>query len=229
MTSRELNIEIFPVFYFCVTFLHYLFDRESWRETWRLFGRKSWRKVMIESHEGKTWRSFDRKSWREIMIESHEGETWRLFDRKSWREVMIESHDEKTWRLFDRESWRKNKLFTTIYLSLCLDESNREFKSILDFNILTQLKYLIQTSWLNLNTWFQNFDSNWVLTSRELDLISIIRLDVISLIFTYILMMLLLFWEIYYLIFAYVLMMLLLFCKVYYLIFAYVLMMFLLF
>ncbi len=32
-TSRELNIEIFPVFCFCITFLHYLFDRESWRKT----------------------------------------------------------------------------------------------------------------------------------------------------------------------------------------------------
>ncbi len=33
LTSRELNIEIFPVFCFCITFLHYLFDRKSWRET----------------------------------------------------------------------------------------------------------------------------------------------------------------------------------------------------
>ena len=128
MTSRELNIEIFPVFCFCITFLHYLFDRESWRET------------------------------------------WRLFNKESWREVMIESHDEKTWRLFDKELWRMNKLFTTIYLSSCLDELNRKFKSILDFNISTQLKYLIQTSWLNLNTRFQNSDSNQVLMSWKLDL-----------------------------------------------------------
>ncbi len=29
MTSRELNIEIFPVFRLCIIFLHYLFDRKS--------------------------------------------------------------------------------------------------------------------------------------------------------------------------------------------------------
>ncbi len=29
MTSRELNIEIFPVFRLCITFLHYLFNRKS--------------------------------------------------------------------------------------------------------------------------------------------------------------------------------------------------------
>ncbi len=29
MTSRELNIEIFPVFRLCITFLHYLFGRKS--------------------------------------------------------------------------------------------------------------------------------------------------------------------------------------------------------
>ncbi len=29
MTSRKLNIEIFPVFRLCITFLHYLFDRKS--------------------------------------------------------------------------------------------------------------------------------------------------------------------------------------------------------
>ena len=28
MTSRELNIEIFPVFRLCITFLHYLFGRK---------------------------------------------------------------------------------------------------------------------------------------------------------------------------------------------------------
>ena len=29
MTSKELNIEIFPVFRLCIIFLHYLFDRKS--------------------------------------------------------------------------------------------------------------------------------------------------------------------------------------------------------
>ncbi len=55
LTSRELNIEIFPVFCFCIIFLHYLFDRESWRKTWRLYDRESWRKVIIESHDRKLW------------------------------------------------------------------------------------------------------------------------------------------------------------------------------
>jgi len=40
---------------------------------------------------------------------------------------------------------------------------------------------LILKFWLNLNTWFQNSDSNQVLMSRELDLISMIRLDAINL------------------------------------------------
>ncbi len=72
-----------------------------------------------------------------------------------------------------------NYLF--IYLSSYLDELNWKFKLILDFNILTQLEYLVQTSWLNLNTQFQNSDLNWVLTSQELDLISMIQLNAISL------------------------------------------------
>ncbi len=45
---------------------------------------------MIESHEEKTWRLFDKKLWREVMIESH--------DRKSWREIMKKSHDRKSWQ-----------------------------------------------------------------------------------------------------------------------------------
>ncbi len=46
LTSRGLNIEVFPVFDFCITFLHYLFDR---------------------SHDGKH---------EDYMIESHEEESW---------------------------------------------------------------------------------------------------------------------------------------------------------
>ncbi len=34
LMSRKLNIEIFPIFCFCIIFLHYLFDRKSWKETW---------------------------------------------------------------------------------------------------------------------------------------------------------------------------------------------------
>jgi len=83
LASRELNIEIFPVFCFCIIFLHYLFDRESWRETWRLFGREPWREVMVGSHDGETWRSFDfgREPWRGNMVGSHKEKPWRLFDQ----------------------------------------------------------------------------------------------------------------------------------------------------
>ncbi len=44
------------------------------------------------------------------------------------------------------------------------------FKSILDFNSLTRLEYLSQTSQLDSNTWVKNSDLNWVLTSRVLNL-----------------------------------------------------------
>jgi len=33
-----------------------------------------------------------------------------------------------------------------------LDESNQEFKSIFNINIMIHFEYLISTSWLNLNT-----------------------------------------------------------------------------
>ncbi len=33
-----------------------------------------------------------------------------------------------------------------------LDESNQEFKSIFNINIMIYFEYLISTSWLNLNT-----------------------------------------------------------------------------
>jgi len=46
LTSRELNIEIFPVFCFCITFLHYLFDRSH---------DEKHEDYMIESHEEKSW------------------------------------------------------------------------------------------------------------------------------------------------------------------------------
>ncbi len=76
MTSRELNIEIFPVFRLCITFLHYLFGRESWRRVIkRSHEEKSWREAMIGKH--------GRKLWREVMKRSYGRETWRLFGRKS--------------------------------------------------------------------------------------------------------------------------------------------------
>ncbi len=62
-----------------------------------------------------------------------------------------------------------------------LDESNQEFESILDINIMTQLEYSISKFWFDLNTRFQNSDLNRVLTSRELDSISMTWLDAISL------------------------------------------------
>ncbi len=68
---------------------------------------------------------------------------------KKHEDYLIKSHEEQTSYL---------QLF--IYLSSYLDEFSWEFKSILDFNTLTQLKYSVQTSWLDLNTWFQNSDLN---------------------------------------------------------------------
>jgi len=60
LASRELNIEIFPVFDFCITFLHYL---------------------LIESHEEKHEESHDEEHEekhedRLTLIESHDGKTW---------------------------------------------------------------------------------------------------------------------------------------------------------
>jgi len=116
LTSRKLNIEIFPVFCFCITFLHYLFDRKSWRETWRKTWRKTWRE---------TWRSFDKdhdekhkEKHEDRLIESHDEKTWRSFDfdRKSWRKNMIESHEEKSCKLFNQAIY--------IYLISCWIESS---------------------------------------------------------------------------------------------------------
>ncbi len=53
--------------------------------------------------------------------------------------------------------------------------------SILDFNSRTRLKYSSRTFQLNSNTQVKNSDLNRVLTSRELDLTSMTRLDAISL------------------------------------------------
>jgi len=72
LASRELNIEIFPVFCFCIIFLHYLFDRKSWRETWRLYDRESWREVMVESHGRELWRGNMKVVWWKVMKRSHE-------------------------------------------------------------------------------------------------------------------------------------------------------------
>ncbi len=55
------------------------------------------------------------------------------------------------------------------------------FESILDLNLLTQLKYSSRIFWLDLNTWVKNSDSNQVLTSRVLDSNLSTWLDAISL------------------------------------------------
>ncbi len=97
LASRELNREIFPVFCFCITFLHYLFGRKPWRETWRLFGREPWREAMIGSHEGETWRPFGREPWRKVMVGSHGRKSWRKVMKRKHENYLIESHDGKTW------------------------------------------------------------------------------------------------------------------------------------
>ncbi len=56
------------------------------------------------------------------------------------------------------------------------------FKSILDFNPLTRLKYSDQTSWFNSNTQVKNSDLNQVLTSQVLNSNLSTQLDAISLI-----------------------------------------------
>ncbi len=82
LTSRELNIEIFPVFDFCIIFLHYLLieSHEEKHEDCLIESHKEEHKdCLIESHKGKH---------EDHLIESHDGKTWRSFDRKSWRRNM---------------------------------------------------------------------------------------------------------------------------------------------
>jgi len=81
LTSRELNIEIFSIFNFCIIFLHYL---------------------LIESHEEKhedhLIESYKEKH-EDCLIESH---------KEKHEDCLIENHDEKTWRSFDKKSWWEN-------------------------------------------------------------------------------------------------------------------------
>ena len=90
LTSRKLNIENFPIFNFCITFLHYLLI-ESHKEKHE--------DHLIESHKEKHEESHDKKheeKHEEKHDEKHEEKIWRSFDfdRKSWRKNMIESHEE---------------------------------------------------------------------------------------------------------------------------------------
>jgi len=86
LTSRELNIEFFSVFDFCITFLHYfLIESHEEKHEDRL----------IENHDEKHEEKHEEEH-EEEHEEKHEEKTWRLFDfdRKLWRENMIESHKE---------------------------------------------------------------------------------------------------------------------------------------
>jgi len=69
LTSRELNIEIFPVFDFCIIFLHYLLieSHEEKHEDCLIESHKEEHKdCLIESHKGKH---------EDHLIESHDGKT----------------------------------------------------------------------------------------------------------------------------------------------------------
>ena len=88
-------------------------------------------------------------------------------------DCLIKSHEEESWREVIIE-------YLSIYLHV-LTSRVENFELILDFNSLSQLKYLSWTSQLNSNIWVKNSDSNRVLMSRELDSISMTQLVMISL------------------------------------------------
>ncbi len=67
LMSRELNIEIFPIFCFCIIFLIESHDEKHEDYMIESHEEKSWRKVMMRNHEDCLIERFDRKSWREIM------------------------------------------------------------------------------------------------------------------------------------------------------------------
>ncbi len=80
LTSRELNIENFPVFNFCITFLHYLLIESH---------KGKHEDHLIESHKGKH---------EDRLIESHKGKHEdRLIEshKEKHEDRLIESHDEK--------------------------------------------------------------------------------------------------------------------------------------
>jgi len=66
LTSRELNIENFSIFDFCIIFLHYLLikSHEEKHEDRLIESHKEKHEDhLVKNHDEKTWRSFDRKSW----------------------------------------------------------------------------------------------------------------------------------------------------------------------
>ena len=178
LTSRELNIEIFPVFDFCITFLHYLLiesheekheDRliESHEEKHKEKHEEKHEDHLIESHDGKTWR----ETWRK---------TWRLFDfdRKSWRKNMIESHEEKLCKLFDQAIY--------IYLISCWIESSFQVElssqaSQFDSSSQIQLLNLIQHFFKKISTRLNTFQVEYSTQTQVLNLNSSTQLDAISL------------------------------------------------
>ena len=119
LMSRELNIENFPIFGLCITFLHYLLiESHEEKHEGRLVeshkGEHEGR--LIESHDGEHEGKHEGEhegshggKHEEEHEGEHEGETWRPFDfgRESWRGNMVESHEG------DHEGC-STKLFTPI-------------------------------------------------------------------------------------------------------------------
>ncbi len=99
LMSRELNIESFSIFDFCIIFLHYLLieSHEEKHEDRLIESHK-------EEHEDCLIKSHDEKH-EEKHDEEHEEE-----HKEKHEYCSIESYDEKTWRLFDfdRKLWREN-------------------------------------------------------------------------------------------------------------------------
>ncbi len=135
LASRGLNIENFPVFDFCITFLHYLLieshegkheDRliESHKEKHEDRLIESHDEEHEEKHEGEhEGKHEDRliedhdEKHKEEHEEEHEGEhEGRLIEghdgkhKGKHKEKHGEKHEGETWRPFDfdRESWREN-------------------------------------------------------------------------------------------------------------------------
>ncbi len=133
LTLRKLNIEIFPIFDFCIIFLHYLLIESHEEEH---------EECLIKSHDEKHEEKHE-ESHDEEHREKHREKTWRLFDfdRESWRKNMVESHEEKSCRLFNQAIY--------IYLISCQIESS------------FWVKLLNQASQLNLSSWIQLLNSTW--------------------------------------------------------------------
>ncbi len=107
LMSRKLNIEIFPIFDFCIIFLHYILieSHEEKHEDCLIKSHdidEKYKEKHEEKHEDRLIKNHD-KEYREKHEEKHEEKTWRLFDfnRELWRKNMVESHEEKSCRLFN--------------------------------------------------------------------------------------------------------------------------------